>query len=217
MDPITGAALIGGAASLLGGKASAGYSAKQAAKQMEFQERMSNTAYQRAADDLEAAGLNRVLALGSPASTPGGAMGQVPDFGSAMAQGANAGINLASSAQGIRKQEAEVKKIIQETKNLSETEKRLAAEGALFDALKPHIESGVKSINSLIEKLADPEFMAEVGSAMTKATIEEVGAWQKVFMQHYNASVLEVSDFFSRVHESAKRKRINLGSGGPKQ
>ena len=90
--------VIGGITGLFGAKQSAKLSQKQAREQMAFQERLSNTAFQRAASDLEAAGLNRILALGSPASSPGGAMGQVPDFGQAMISGAQMADGLRTSA-----------------------------------------------------------------------------------------------------------------------
>lgn len=79
-----GAAAIAGGFELLGGLLGrSGTSAmnranlKIAREQMAFQERMSSSAYQRSAEDLRKAGLNRILALGSPASTPSGARAQM--------------------------------------------------------------------------------------------------------------------------------------------
>lgn len=60
-----------------------------------FQERMSNTAYQRAADDLEKAGLNRILALGSPASSPSGST-------ATMQNAIGAGVNSALGAKRLQ-------------------------------------------------------------------------------------------------------------------
>ena len=72
-----------------------------AREQMEFQERMSNTQFQRAAADLEKAGLNRILALGKPATSPQGAMAQLQD----------PGIAAVNSALGVRRQQQELKNL----------------------------------------------------------------------------------------------------------
>lgn len=57
------------------------FNAQQAEINRKWQEKMSNTAYQRAVKDLKKAGINPILAYVNPASTPGGsyassAMGQ---------------------------------------------------------------------------------------------------------------------------------------------
>jgi hypothetical protein len=74
-----GASLASAGISAIGGIASSAMSMKEARKNRAWQERMSNTAYQRQVKDLRKAGLNPMLAFGNSAgaSTPAGAMGQI--------------------------------------------------------------------------------------------------------------------------------------------
>lgn len=69
-----------------------------AKRSMQFQEHMSSSAYQRAAVDLDKAGLNRVLAVGNPASSPAGASlpSSVPALGSSFNTGRVAGAQAAN-------------------------------------------------------------------------------------------------------------------------
>ncbi len=87
-----GAALAGGIASIFGQSSANKNNLKIAREQMDFQERMSGSAYQRAVADMKLAGINPMLAyMQGGASSPGGqtaTMQNVAGGASASAQGA---------------------------------------------------------------------------------------------------------------------------------
>lgn len=83
-----------------------------AQNQMDFQERMSGTAYQRAVADMKAAGLNPMLAYSQGgASSPGGAMAQIGNP-------AIAASNAAASAAQIEQTRAMTSKTVAEKDNV---------------------------------------------------------------------------------------------------
>ena len=104
MDPIIGGALIGGAISGYGQYRANKETARSTQMQMDFQERMSNTAHQRQMADLKASGINPMLSakLGG-ASSPAGASYQAGNIGAAAVEGYGK-VSSAKQAQAQTKQ-----------------------------------------------------------------------------------------------------------------
>lgn len=179
-----GAALIPIATSLIGGIFGAGgqasanaANAKIAKDQMDFQERMSDTAAQRSVADYTKAGLNPALAYDRPASSPGGASATMGNVGQAGVSSAAAAADMASQVQQRIQQMKinqtqsdadEAVKLATRTKanadtalsleqaDLTHANKQGAQQALLFNATNQPYESRTKAATALLNELAIP-------------------------------------------------------------
>lgn len=126
----------------------------QADKQMEFQERMSNTAYQRSMQDMKKAGLNPILSARNPASSPSGSSAQInpiPALG--IGSAVNTALSSAQSLANIDLTEAQAAKTKTETNIKSKEEPMANVKKSIFEYLEEYFKKFTSSAKERDQKM----------------------------------------------------------------
>lgn len=153
------------------------FTSAQAQRQMDFQRDMSSTAYQRAAQDMKAAGLNPILAAGAAASSPGGASGGGSQASGVAAQTSGSGIGEAiskglSTAQQNKQINTQIDLQRQDILKRTYEMENVKAQTAKTDADKKNVE--VETQNKYKEgKLKDEALQVAIADAAKAKTAEE--------------------------------------------
>lgn len=161
------AALITAGANLLGTHMRNREARKASARQMAFQEDMSNTSYQRGMEDMKKAGLNPILAgkLGG-ASTPTGSTYNPENVAT---NATNAFLQTQQNIANVQQTEAQTAKIIAETDVLTNSQGSFVGRNIEFAK-----KEADKVISSVKEKSLFNQALDKVKSVLNKAKTKQI-------------------------------------------
>lgn len=132
-DPFAAAASgFGSILGFIGNERTNQMNAEMAQRQMDFQERLSNTAHQREVQDLLKAGLNPILSATKGASTPGGASATMTNSWDHLAKAPEAILALEKLRADISRTRAETAVSEATKENVLEQNKKLQAENKML-------------------------------------------------------------------------------------